>query len=75
MELVREFLEGYRWEPAELQLTLLHDEPPPTGDERRDALLAALAEHPVAAHDAGPPAWTELRVLHRPWFPAELTIQ
>jgi hypothetical protein len=74
-KLIWEFLEEYRWEPMQLQLALLHDEPPPTGDERWDALLAALAEHLAAEHDAGPPAWTELRVLRRPWFPAELTIQ
>ena len=42
------------------------------GDERWDVLLAALAEHLAAKHDLAPPAWAELRVLHQPWFPAEL---
>ena len=74
-KLVWEFLEEYRWESTEVQLTLLQDEPAPTGDQRWDALLAALAEHLAARHDAAPPPWTELRVLHRPWFPAELAIQ
>jgi hypothetical protein len=74
-KLVWEFLEEYRWESTEVQLTLLQDEPAPTGDQRWDALLAALAEHLAAKHDAAPPPWTELRVLHRPWFPAELAIQ
>ena len=74
-KLVWEFLEEYRWESADVQLTLLQDEPAPTGDQRWDALLAALAEHLAARHDAAPPPWTELRVLHRPWFPAELAIQ
>jgi hypothetical protein len=72
---VWEFLEEYRWEPAAVQLPLLQEEPPPTGDERWDALLAALAEHLAAGHDAAPPPWAEIRVLRRAWFPAELRIQ
>jgi hypothetical protein len=55
-----------------VQPSLLRDEPPGTGDERWDALLAALAEHLAAQHDLAPPEWAELRVLQRPWFPAEL---
>ena len=74
-KLVWEFLEEYRWEPADAQLALLHDEPPPTGDERWDTLLAALAEHLAARHDAAPPSWAEFRVLRQPWFPAELRVQ
>jgi hypothetical protein len=74
-KLVWEFLEEYRWEPGDAQPALVADEPPPTGDERWDALLAALAEHLSAGHDLAPPDWTELRVLQRPWFPAPLRIQ
>ena len=74
-KLTWEFLEEYRWESTALQLSLLQDEPPGVGDERWDALLAALAEHLVAQHDLAPPEWAELRVLQRPWFPAELRIQ
>jgi len=74
-KLVWEFLEEYRWESADVQPSLLGDEPPPTGDERWDALLAALAEHLAAKHDLAPPAWADLRVLRRPWFPAELKVQ
>jgi hypothetical protein len=74
-KLVWEFLEEHRWEPADIQLTLLQDEPPSTGDERWDTLLAALAEHLAAGQDAAPPPWAELRVLRQPWFPAELQIQ
>jgi hypothetical protein len=70
-----EFLEEYRWEPADAQAALLVDEPPSVGDERWDALLAALAEHLAAKHDLAPPGWAELRVLGRPWFPAELRVQ
>ncbi|WP_347618900.1 hypothetical protein [Nonomuraea sp. B1E8] len=75
-KLVWEFLEEYRWEPPELQPPLLQAEPEPVGDERWDALLAALAEHLAAKHDlAPPPPWAALRVLRRPWFPAELASQ
>ena len=74
-KLVWEFLEECRWEPADVQPSLLRDEPPPTGDERWDALLAALAEHLAAQHDLAPPEWAEMRVLQQPWFPAELEIQ
>jgi hypothetical protein len=74
-KLVWEFLEEYRWEPTGIQPSLLHDEPASVGDERWDTLLAALAEHLAAQHDLAPPAWSELRVLRRPWFPAELRIQ
>ena len=74
-KLVWEFLEEYRWEPADVQASLLYDEPPGTGDERWDVLLAALAEHLAAQHGRAAPEWTEMRVLQRPWFPAELEIQ
>jgi hypothetical protein len=73
-KLVWEFLEEYRWEPADVQLTLLQEEPSPIIDQRWDTLLAALAEHLAAGHDAAPPPWAELRVLRRPWFPSELAI-
>jgi hypothetical protein len=70
-----EFLEEYRWESEDAQAALLVDEPPSVGDERWDALLAAVAEHLAAKHDLAPPGWAELRVLGRPWFPAELRVQ
>jgi hypothetical protein len=74
-KLVWEFLEEYRWEPDDVQLSLLCDEPPATGDERWNVLLAALAERLAAQHDRAAPEWTQIRVLQRPWFPAELEIQ
>jgi hypothetical protein len=74
-KLVWEFLEEYRWEPAQAQVGLVRAEPQPVGDDRWDALLAALAEHLCAQHDLAPPVWTEPRVLRRAWFPAELAIQ
>jgi hypothetical protein len=51
------------------------DDPMSVGDECWDALLAAVAEHLAGKHDLAPPAWTELRILGRPWFPAELRVQ
>jgi hypothetical protein len=54
-KLVWEFLEEYRWEQAETQVSLVAAEPQPVGDERWDALLAALAEHLNARHDLAPP--------------------
>src|SRR5882757_4000688 len=74
-KLVWEFLEEYRWEPAGGQPALLRTVPEPVGDDRWDALLAALAEHLCAQHDLAPPAWADERVLARPWFPAELAVQ
>jgi hypothetical protein len=67
--LVAEFLEEYRWEPAETRYGLLVEEPSGTGDERWDVLLAALAEHLAARDGRGAPAWSESRRLQRFWFP------
>ncbi len=73
-KLVWEFLEEYRWEDPGVQIGLLRDEPPLTGDNRWDVLMAALAEHLCAEHDLAPPDWAEDRVLKKAWFPAELAI-
>jgi hypothetical protein len=74
-KLVWEFLEEYRWEPADVRRRLVVDEPRPVDGERWDALFAALAEHLSAQRDEAPPAWAESRVLKRAWFPAELAVQ
>jgi len=71
-KLVWEFLEEYRWEPADRQVPLLQAEPAPVGDDRWDALLAALSEHLCAQHDLAPPQWTEHRMLQHAWFPSQL---
>lgn len=52
----------------------MRDESASVGDERWDALLAAIAEHLLAAQDLAPPEWTERRILRRPWFPARLPV-
>ena len=48
------------WRAAFIQTALLTNDPPSVGDERWDALLAALAERLAAKHDLAPPGWTEL---------------
>jgi hypothetical protein len=67
--LVAEFLEEYRWEPAESRTALLAAEPGTTGDEHWDVFLAALAEHLAARAGRAAPAWAEPRTLRRFWFP------
>src|SRR4051812_42768439 len=69
---VWEFLEEYRWEQPDQQPRLLETEPPTTGEEQWDVLLAALAEHLAAQLDHAPPAWSRPRVLTTPWFPSPL---
>lgn len=73
-KLVWEFLEEYRWERPEGQTNLVRDEPALTGDERWDALLAALAEYLNAKLDRAPPDWADSRILTRPWFPSQLKV-
>lgn len=67
--LVLEFLDGWRWAPEGRRDALVREEPPPTGDERYDVLLAALAEHVTAADGRAAPGWAEGRSLRRFWFP------
>jgi hypothetical protein len=67
--LIAEFLEEYRNEPEEARMALLSEEPPGTGDERWDVLLAALAEHLAARAEHRAPPWAEQRHLRRFWFP------
>ena len=67
--LVAEFLEEHRHEPRDRRRALLRDEPPPTGDERWDVFLAALAEHLAAMDGRRGPGWCERRHLAQFWFP------
>ncbi len=67
--LLAEFLEDYRWEPAGTRFALLEAEPVPTGDERWDVFLAALAEHLAAKDGRGAPPWVDRRSLRQLWFP------
>ncbi|WP_203747625.1 hypothetical protein [Actinoplanes cyaneus] len=69
---VWEFLEEYRWEPADKKPELFRDEPSRCGNDQWDALLAALAEHLAAQLDLAPPEWSRSRILDTPWFPSSL---
>jgi len=67
--LVVEFLKEYHREPPGEHQRLLDDVPGPTGDERWDALLAALAEHLAMRDGHAAPGWAAARGLRRFWFP------
>jgi hypothetical protein len=67
--MISEFLEEHRHEPRERRLALLQDEPAPTGDERWDVFLAALAEYLAYQDGRRGPAWCEQRHLAQFWFP------
>jgi len=67
--LIAEFLEEYRWEPADARAALLREEPAPTDDLHWDVFLAALAEHLASRDGRAAPEWAEGRSLRRFWFP------
>lgn len=67
--LIAEFLDEYRHELTDIRRGLLAGEPPPTGDERWDVLLATLAEHLAARDGRGVEPWAYERRLERFWFP------
>lgn len=67
--MISEFLEEHRHETPERRLELLQAEPPPTGDDRWDVFLAALAEHLAAKEGRRGPRWCERRHLYQFWFP------
>jgi hypothetical protein len=70
---VFEFLRGAQDDGHPLVL-LVATEPPPTGDARFDALLAAVAEDLCVHAGEVPPAWVhdEGRFLDRLWWVSEL---
>lgn len=70
--LLLEFVRAWREDgPGRAELTALAAEPPPCGDARWDALIAALAEHLARSAGLEVPSWTLLpqRFLDRPFFP------
>ena len=69
--LITEFLNEYWNEPVEQRARLLVGEPPSTGDNRWDVLLAALAEHLSNRAGLDAPSWSQGRALDRFWFPFE----
>lgn len=72
---VREFLDEFALRPDDSsRAEAIAAEPPPTGDARHDAYLAALAEHLAAAHGLDRPAWSirPERFLDRFWFVSDV---
>lgn len=67
---MREFLVEFMHEEPPSQAVLLHDAPPPTGSQRWDAFVAALAEHLAFHHRLPCPGWTQepQRSLSSAWF-------
>lgn len=63
-----EFLEEYRHEAVGERAALLSSEPPGTGGEHWDVLLAALAEHLASRDGRGSPLWAAARRLAVFWF-------
>jgi hypothetical protein len=53
------FLDGFFDADPDDRQALIGDEPPPTGDARRDAFLAACAEHLAWTWGLDRPCWTE----------------
>lgn len=72
--LVLDFLVRFQDADPDRRHALVITRPEPTGDERWDALLGALAEH-LTFHDATePPGWCtdDERFLVHPWFWVDL---
>ena len=67
------FLDSFYSNPDKRQ-TMIEPEPPLTGDVRRDAYLAAVAEHLARRWDLRIPGWTDnsARSLHEPWFTTDI---
>jgi len=69
--LLLEFLEEYEHEPVPSRAVLLRAEPPGTGDDHWDALLAGVAEWLATRDDVTAPDWVHSprRSLSAPWCP------
>jgi len=64
------FADDFRGSSRTGKLELLRDEPPPTGDTRFDAALAATGEHFAREAEIATPAWTDSpgRFVEPWWF-------
>lgn len=72
---VREFLDEFSLRGDDSsRAAAISDRPGPTGDERFDAYLGALAEHLALAHGFERPAWSLApeRFLDRFWFVSDV---
>lgn len=72
--LLLEFLEEYEHEPTSTRRSLVQAEPPTTGDDRWDALLAGVAEWLAARGEFVAPGWVHSpeRTLSASWCPYAL---
>lgn len=73
--LLREFLDEFYLEDSSVaRVQMLEVEPRITGNDRRDAYLAAVAEHLSRRYTLASPAWVAgpARFLKRPFFPIGL---
>jgi hypothetical protein len=71
----REFLDEFALRAGgRARAEAIEETPPPTGDSRYDAYLAALAEHIAAADRLSRPAWSvePSRFLDRFWFVSDV---
>lgn len=66
LRLVRQFIMDMR-DPDHFE-TVVDDEPPSTGDERWDAMIAGVVEYLAFDHGRKVPAWTVREPLERWWF-------
>jgi hypothetical protein len=72
---VREFLDEFALRADDdSRLAAVAEEPPVTGELRRDAYLGALAEHLATVHRFERPAWSVApsRFLDRFWFVSDV---
>jgi hypothetical protein len=72
---VREFLDEFALRADDrMRAAAVVEEPPLTGDVRRDAYLGALAEHLATVHRFDRPAWSVApsRFLDRFWFVSDV---
>lgn len=70
LRLLYGFADDFRASSLPGKRTLLHDEPPPTGDSRFDAALAGAAELFAREAEIAPPDWVEQpgRFVEPWWF-------
>ncbi len=69
LRLVFGFADDFRGSSRPGRIALLHDEPPPTGDPRFDAVLAGTAEFFAAEAEIVAPSWVDgLGRFVEPWW-------
>lgn len=76
IRLAYRFVERYDRSAPDVREHMVSSAPDSTGNERFDALLAAVVEYSCAVHHVTPPRWVEhaSRFLPQFWFVAELPL-